>query len=62
MPTILIRIELLELQLEFKYLSEAVAQRCPVKKVFLNKTFSLKNIRDAVFHLIKFQTKALQIY
>ena len=45
MPTILIRIELLELELEFKY---------------LEKTFSLKNIRDE--DLIKFQTKGVQIY
>ena len=63
MPTILIRIELLELELQFKYLeSEKVARRCPLKKVFSSKTFSLKNIRDVHFHLIKFQTKGLQIY
>ena len=40
-PTILIRIELLELELEIKCLelkieiSEAVARRCPVENVFL---------------------------
>ena len=41
-------------------ISEAVAQRCPVKKAFLKiLQNSLKNIRAAVFTLIKFQAKGL---
>ena len=41
-----------------KFLDEAVAQRCPVKKVFLKILQNpLKNIHDAVFNLIKFNAK-----
>ena len=44
-------------------MSEVVAQRCPVKKTFLNiLQSSLKNIRAAVFTLIEFQPKDLQLY
>ena len=42
---------------------EAVSRKFPVKKVFLKiLQNSLKNIRDAVFHVIKFQAKGLQLY
>ena len=42
---------------------EAVAQRRPVKKIFLKiLQNSLKDIRTAVFTLIQFQAKDLQLY
>ena len=41
----------------------AVVWRCPVKKVSLKRLQnSLKNIRDAVFNLIKFHANGLQLY
>ena len=44
-------------------MSDVVAQRCPVKKTF-SKILqnSMKNIRAAVFTLIEFQPKDLQLY
>ena len=42
---------------------EAVARRRPVKKIFLKiLQNSLKDIRAAVFTLIQFQAKDLQLY
>ena len=39
--------------------SEAVAERCPVNKLFWKiLQISLKNIHDAVFNLIKFHAKS----
>ena len=33
-----------------------------LKRCFQDKTFTLENIRDAVFNLTKFHTKCLQLY
>ena len=52
-PTILIEWENL-----FRIKSFNVAQRCPVKKMLLKILQNLlKNVRDAVFNLIKFHAK-----
>ena len=47
----------------FRIESLNVTERCPVKEVFLNIfQNSLKDVRVAVFTLIKFQSKGLQLY
>ena len=47
----------------FRIESLNFTERCPVKEVFLNIfQNSLKDVRVAVFTLIKFQSKGLQLY
>ena len=53
-----------DLNVKFSKISEAVSRRCPVKGVLKIKTLqiSLKNIREAVFKLTKFQAESVQLY
>ena len=51
------------LNVKFSKVSEAVARRFPVKRVFLKTVPNLlENIRVAVFTLLKFHAKGQQIY